>query len=139
MNTSEAVLFLLANNLHFAAQVELETATEILDKFPIYNEIPATISELPRALANAIGPVDFGGDNPNNGDFSNLRLKIGNESSLVVYIESRTCYRRGDTPERQKAAIEAVAAAYRADEISVEIETYELMEAHTVKARLWWD
>jgi hypothetical protein len=141
MNTAEAVLFLLENNLNFAVQVELDQATEILGKCSIYNEIPDTISELPRALANAIGPVDFGGDNPNNGGFSNLRLKIGNEGSMVVYLDSNTFYRKGDSPERQKAAIEAVAATYKADEITVEIKTYELMgrDAATVKARLWWD
>lgn len=139
--TTEAVLFLLKTNLHFAVQVELDQAVEILSRFSIYNEIPDTISKLPRALANAIGPVDFGEDNPNSGGFSNLRLKIGNEGSLVVYLDSNTFWRKSDTPERQKAAIEAAADAYKADEISVEIKTYELMgrDAAIVKARLWWD
>jgi hypothetical protein len=42
MNTAEAVLFLLENNLNFAVQVKLDQATEILGKCSVYNEIPDT-------------------------------------------------------------------------------------------------
>jgi hypothetical protein len=138
METIAAVTHLLNANLHFRVQVTLEQATNILTKFQPYNGIPNTIEKLPQEIAAAIGPIDFGRENPNNGLFDNVEISIGNEFSLVLYVKSNTFYRKGDTAERQKLVLEGIARNYRADEVHVTIEP-AYGGAHLVKARLWWD
>jgi hypothetical protein len=140
MNTTDAIQHLLDHNLQFRAKVTIEQATQILGQCQIYNEIPDTIGNLPQAIANGIGPVDFGRENPNNGTFVNLEISIGNEYSLVIYVQSHTFYRKGDTPERQKEVLEAIAREYRADEVDVSISDQPIIDgAHVVTARFWWD
>jgi hypothetical protein len=141
MKLQQAVLLLLRINHNFRVEVPFGIAETILYGCEKYNNIPADIHDLPRAIQHAIGPVDFGNPNPNNGKFHNLSIKIGNKGSLVIYIESNTFYRVGDKPERQKAAIEAVAKRFKADEIDVTIEDFRDQDNRTaiIKARLWWD
>lgn len=141
MNLQKAVLLLLRINRNFRVEVPFGIARTILRDCEKYNNIPTDIRELPRAIQHAIGPVDFGTPNPGNGGFHNLSIKIGNEDSLVIYIESNTFYRVEDKPERQKAAIEAVAKRFKADEIDVTIENFGDLGNSTaiIKARLWWD
>lgn len=139
MNTVEAVSYLLEHNLHFRAEVSLDDATEVLRKFRHYNEIPDTIGLLPKAVADGIGPVDFGGDNPNNGTFINLDLFVGNEYSFVVYVQSSPSYRKGDTPERQMEVLEKIGRDFCADEVTVETIPGFAGGAASLRARFWWD
>lgn len=139
MNTVDAVSYLLEHNLHFRAKVSLDDATEVLRKFPCYNEIPTTIWHLPQVIAEAIGPTDLGGDNPNNGTFCNLEFSLGNEHSLVIYIRSDVFYRKGDSADRQKKLLWGIGRTFFADEVTVEIHPSMVGGAPTVKARFWWD
>lgn len=131
--TAQAVLTLLEASLHFRVAVTLTDAEAILRNFQHYNEIPANLADIVRDVRDKIGPIAFKGANPNNGCFDNVRLSIGNENSLVIYIESNLFYRPGDTPERQKAVLESIGARFNADEASIEVSP------SSVKARLWWD
>ena len=86
----------------------------------LYNQIPCTIGEFPQALADAIGPVYLGEGNPNNGKFTNLEFSLGNESGgLVAYVRSEVSRRKGDSPERQKQALEKIGKRF-ADRVDVE-------------------
>lgn len=90
----------------------------------LYNYIPSTIGEFPQAIADAIGPVDRGEGKPNNGNFTNLEFSVGNKlSGLVVYVRSEVSRRKGDSPERQKQALEKIGKRFSADHVDVETHT----------------
>lgn len=140
MDTIEAVSFLLENNLNFKVAVTLEDAYNILTEFRHYNEIPANLYGIVKDIKEKIGPISFAGNNPNNGKFDNITFKIGNESSLVIYIQSNLFYRRADKPELHKAILESLGCKYKADEVDVEINVHPMdSQMVTVSARLWWD
>lgn len=135
LNTVGAVSFLLENNLNFRVSVSLEDAKEILRSFKRYNEIPSNLPEIVEAIKLAIGPINFGPQNLNNGGFHHIRFSIGNENSLVIYVEVSSFY-FGQHPEKiQKVvrSLQAVGQKFRADENDVEGN-----EA-SISARFWWD
>ena len=135
----DAVSLLLEKSLNFKVKVSATDATEILKKFNPYNDIPKTIAHLPDAILRKIGPTNFKGDNPNNGRFDNIKIWIGNESSLVIYVESMTFHRQKESGLLQVAALKTIGRMFNADEIKTEIEVLDNNMGELVKARFWWD
>lgn len=135
--TSSLVSSLLEINTDFCVSVSVEELGEILRNFRVYNEIPANLANLANDLQKEIGPTSFGGQNPNNGSFGNLRVHVGNEGSLVIYVESNLFYRKGDSSGRQAVVLHAIGERYKADEIKVEEK--DSWGGPVVKARFWWD
>lgn len=139
LSTADAVSFLLENSLNFRVSVPLEDAKKILRSFKRYNEIPSNLPEIVEAVKLAIGPISFpdvgGRPNPNNGSFHHIRFSIGNEGSLVIYVEVSSFY-FGQHPEKiQKVvrSLQAVGQKFRADENDVEGNETSIL------ARFWWD
>ena len=129
----EIVNFLLEHNEHFSVELSIEDAAAVLAKMDKYNDIPRNINNLPSVIAKQIGGIAFKGENPNNGTFGNIKISIGNEYSLCMHVRSVTAYRPGDTPEKQKAILEALGRKYKANEVTV------TMQPGSVLARFWWD
>jgi len=130
---ADTVLFLLETNLHFRVSLPLPEAKEVLRNLPKYNEIPHNLHEIIEGIKQTVGSVDFGPKNPNTGGFDNVRIEIGNERSLVVYVDAVTAYRPNDEHAVTVSNLESLGIKFKADEINVE---------HTlgsVKARFWWD
>lgn len=133
MDKIEAVSYLLKNSLHFRAELMLNEMFHVLNQFQRYNDIPDNIAEIADRVANKIGPVKFADGNPNNGKFHNIKFFIGNEGSLVIYVEVIHSYQKERDFREYKPILEAIGEAFGADEITVE----EKM-GRTV-ARFWWD
>lgn len=135
LSTADAVSFLLENSLNFRVSVPLEDAKKILRSFKRYNEIPSNLPEIVEAIKLATGPINFGPQNLNNGGFHHIRFSIGNENSLVIYVEVSSFY-FGQHPEKiQKVvrSLQAVGQKFRADENDVEGNEASIL------ARFWWD
>jgi hypothetical protein len=133
MNTVQAVSYLLENNLNFRAELSILDAVQVLQNFQPYNDIPEDIEKIVGALCDKIGPVNFGPGNPNNGKFHNIKIFIGNESSLVIYVEIIHSYQVGRDSREYKSILEKIGRKFKADEIGVTQD-----ERKTV-ARFWWD
>lgn len=131
--TVQAVQTLLENNLNFRVQVTLEDAQVILSEFLVYNGMPDSMDGLVDRVKLAVGPMNFGPNNPNTGNFDHIRFSIGNENSLVVYVEVAGAYLKGQGIS-VAAKLERVGDAFSADEISNEIDGLG-----GVSVRLWWD
>lgn len=132
MNKIEAVSFLLKNSLNFRVELSLDEMFHVLNQFERYNGIPNYIAEIADDIAEEIGPIKFAGDNPNNGRFDNIKFFIGNESSLVIYVEVIHAYQKRDFRE-YKPILGSIGRVFKADQITV---TEEM--GRTV-ARFWWD
>lgn len=139
-NLVDATLAILAASLNCRVELPLDDARRVLGKFPVYDDIPSRIYLIVDEIKRAIGPVDFGGNNPNNGSYSNISFSIGNEYSLVIYVKSRLFYRKNDKPAAQVAALKAIGNKFKADEVTVEVESNPIVAGHDVViARFWWD
>lgn len=132
MTLPETVLYLLEHCLQFRVELTLDEAQTVLRQFKRYNEILDTLPRLIDDLRRDIGPIAFPGQNVNNGRFDNIKVSIGNEGSLVVYVCIITAYRK-DNPARQVGVLKTIGETYNADEIDVSEGT------GSVKARFWWD
>lgn len=142
MNTVEAVSYLLETNLNFRVEVGLNEAKQILAKLEKYNGMPDDLEKIVERIKSMIGPVKFLDKfNPNNGLWSNIKISIGNESSLVIYVDVNCFYRVGSDPKKIKADLESIGRAFSADENSVEIEAASPFDKRMVSvcARYWWD
>lgn len=141
MTTTDAILFLLENNLNFRAEVGLNDARAILSKFKKYNSIPSYLPSMVDRIKDLIGPVNFGKDNPNNGFWHNIKFSIGNESSLVIYVEVRGVYRPKDDPNAIRGVLESMGSYFCADEVDCELQTIEFGSSKktNVIARFLWD
>lgn len=142
MNTVEAVSYLLETNLNFRVEVGLNEAKQILAKLEKYNEMPDDLEKIVDRIKSMIGPIDFGKENPNNGLWNNIKISIGNESSLVIYVDVNCFYRVGSDPKKIKADLESIGRAFSADENNVEIklpEPFMNQKMIHVRARYWWD
>lgn len=133
MDKIEATSFLLENSLHFRVELTLNEMFHVLNKFQRYNDIPDNIAEIAERVADKIGPAKYAGDNPNNGKFHNINFFIGNEGSLVIYVEVIHSYQKERDFREYKPILETIGEAFGADEITVTEE-----RGRTV-ARFWWD
>lgn len=133
MNTVQAVSYLLENNLNFRAELSLSDAAQVLQAFRPYNDIPEDIERIVDELCDKIGPINFGPENPNNGKFHNIRISIGNKSSLFIYIEMSHIYQKGRDFREYKPILEEIGGKFRADEIEV------TQSERKTAARFWWD
>lgn len=130
---------LLEQSIDFRVNVSPQDLYEILSTFRVYNDIPRNIADIAKDLQKEIGPISFGGQNSNNGSFHNLRIRIGNEDSLVLYVESNLFYRKGDCAARHEAVLKTIGKKYKANEIDVETVPLDPLQSQMVKARFWWD
>lgn len=137
----DSVLCLIENCLQFRVECSMDEAKEVLRQMPKYNEIPSNLHEIISEIKNRLGPIDFGSKNPNNGTYGNIRVLIGNEGSLVMYVKSQLFYRRNvDSGPRQKTELESIGEKFGADEVDVKIETLTIDSTMvSVEARFWWD
>lgn len=141
MNTVEAISYLLENNLNFRAEVGLDNAKQILSKLRKYNGMPDDLEKIVDQIKDAIGPINFGAKNPNNGLWNNIKISIGNECSLVIYVDVNCFYQVGADLKKIKADLESIGRAFHTDENSVEIEAASPLDKRMVSvcARYWWD
>lgn len=132
LTTVDCVNRLLETNLNFRVHVSLEDLGQILASFQVYNGMPDTLLPMVGAIKEAIGPMQFPGDNPNNGSFDHIRVSIGNEGSLVMYVELATAYIKGRELE-VASKLEMLGKKFNCDECTMERQSFAL------SLRLWWD
>lgn len=134
----QAVATLLDVSTSFRARVEIEKVKGILENFQTYNFIPDNISRIGEEIMKTVGPTKFSQpDNPNNGNFRNIDFYLGNEGSLVMYVNVKMSHLFGKNASDVQANLQVIGEKFGADEISVKIT--ESFGDKYVEARFWWD
>lgn len=127
-----AALTLLENSLDFRVQLQFQEMEYVLSHMEIYNNIPDNISEIVAKIKSKIQPAIFGQKNINNGSFCNVKMWIGNESSLVIYVRVDISYNDQKIKEVE-TILGNIGENFRADAMTI------TKEHKIVMARFWWD
>lgn len=129
-----SVKTLLESCLQFRVSVSMGEAREILQDFP-------NLRNFVNHVQNKVGPCEFEGDNPNNGNFTNIRLSIGRENSLVIYLETNSFYRPKDTPEAIEKRLNWLKWYFKPEEFTIEKVKYQISgkDATRFNVRFWFD
>lgn len=137
-----AVVALLMRNGKFRVQLtpaEATLALELYKKsgtFP-YNGMPANMPEIIHAISTASGKVNFpdinGKPNPNTGSQCHMNISIGNEGSLVIYVQIVTTYPVTKPYGELLTDLQSVGERFSAQENTVDTRP------GSFTVRLWWD
>jgi len=113
--------------LDYRVRLTPEQAAEFcLRRDPLVGELLAEIDKV-------IPPMQYEGDNPNNG-FPHHNYYIGREATRVIYVEVIRAYMDTDEQVAEIAEqIKQLAKKYEADEINDE------GERGAIFLRIWWD
>jgi len=134
----EAVKVLLERSLSFKVKVNFDQLKEVLTSFVPYNFIPENIKEIGDEVKKVILPQDYGKDNPNTGGYDHVTFHIGNEHSLVFYVNVNVKACKMDISDVKKK-LERIGKKFHADEISFEESETNTNYFHLIEMRLWWD
>lgn len=91
------------------------------------------VADLVKEVNSIIPPMQYPGDNPNNGQPFHT-FTIGKEFSRVVYVNVVKAYRKDINYEKLTKELRAVGKAYHADENDLHENTDGIFIW-----RFWWD
>ncbi len=142
MNTNlvEAALLIDKNSLNYRIEMEHDEVREFLRYADVYNYIPKNISQIVDAVRKVIGPMKYppvnGILNPNNGEFSHIKISVGNAGTRVIYVSG---YRTPGSPPCKKilAGLKSIGEEFNADENDTG-EVFGNASEH-FSWRYWWD
>jgi hypothetical protein len=135
--TLSLVRQLLEKSLNFRVELNPEETQKLVETMPIYNRMTSKgMSQLIKNINKRMPRMDYGPTNPNTGHTFHT-FHVGNENSLVIYVELIGYYIEKLTPqERQKLCLDIKSYSEKAG-----ADEFHITEGDFGKLtfRLWWD
>lgn len=139
MKEKSQVLFWLFNNcLQFRVHVKNDEARDLSQYLPALTESGKTLADFVAELETIFGFLSYGPGNGNSGGSDHYRIFVGNEYSMVIYVDLVESYKttRTTTVDEMRKKLEKLGKKYGCDEISVKPDEHG---GDNTECRFWWD